>query len=192
VTVPEFKCGDVVCELGQSFFGRAIQWFTRGWFEAKTWASHTGHMVNVGENVYIAEALLHFTIQPLDTARRIKAWRYKPGLTTLQQECMRHKAFGWLGKDYGWWKNAAHAGDGLLEKTPIRYLFKNGHVYLFRRLIGVADYPTCSWATAWTYDECVGYRFGIPPNGAAPDDIADWCEAHPDDWELIFDNVTGA
>ena len=21
-------------------------------------------------------------------------------------------------------------------------------------------------------------------------DIADWCEAHPDAWELIFDNVT--
>ena len=187
MTAPNFQCGDVVCELGQSWVGRAIQWFTRGWCEAKTWASHTGHMLDA---TLIAEALRVFTIQPLDMTRRIKVWRYKPGLAESERTCIRVKAILWQGKAYGWWKNVAHAGDGLLEKTPIRHLFKNGHVYFFRRLIGMADYPACSWATGWTFDECVGYRFGIPPNGAAPDDIADWCESHPDEWELIYDNVT--
>ena len=179
---PTLRCGDVVCELGQSFFGRAIRWFTRGWFEAKTWASHTGHML---DGTRIAEALLHFTIQTLDMTRRVKVWRYRPCISVSQEICIRHKAILWQGKDYGWWKNAAHAVDGILEKiTPFK------HVYLFRRLIGVSDYPICSWATAWTYDECVGYRFGIPPNGASPDDIAKWCESHPDEWELIYDNVS--
>jgi len=184
VTVTEFKCGDVVCELGQSFFGRAIRWFTRSWGEKGTWASHTGHMI---DDTHIAEALAKFTIQPLDVARRVKVWRLKVGLSESEEICIRVKAQHWLGKSYGWWKNGAHAIDCLLEKiTPFK------HVYLFRRFIGVADYPICSWATGWTYDECVGYRFGVPPNAAAPDDIADWCETHPDDWELIFDNVTGA
>ena len=186
MTAPTLQCGDVVCELGQSFFGRAIQWFTRGWFEAKTWASHTGHMLDA---THIAEALRVFTIQPLDATRKIKMWRYRPGLSEGEQICIRQKALHWLGKAYGWWKNAAHAGDGLLEKTPLRYLFKNGHVYLFRRFLGIADYPVCSWATGWTFWECICYKFGIPPNGAAPDDIADWCEASPD-WELVYDNVT--
>ena len=187
MTAPAFQCGDVVCELGQSWMGRAIQWFTRGWYEAATWASHAGHML---DETFIAEALAKFTIQPLDVARKVKVWRYRPGLTTLQQECMRFKAFGWLGKGYGWWKNAAHAADGLLEKTPLRTLF--GHVYFFRRMIGMLPYPICSWGTAWSFWTCVGILFGISPSGASPDDIADWCESHPDDWELIFDNVTGA
>jgi len=183
MTTPEFRCGDVVDELGQSWFGRTIQWFTRGRFEAKTWATHTGHMVDAE---HIAEALWRFTIQPLDVTRKIKVWRHKPGLAESEQICIRQKALHWLGKAYGWWKNAAHALDGLLEKlTPFR------HVYLFRRLIGMADYPICSWATAWSYEECCGLRFGVAPNAATPDDIADWCEAHPEEWVCIYDNVTG-
>ena len=182
MTAPTFQCGDVVCELGQSWVGRAIQWFTRGWCEAKTWASHTGHMLDA---TLIAEALRVFTIQPLDMTRRIKVWRYKPGLSECEKVCIVQKALHWEGKAYGWWKNAAHAGDCLLEKvTPFR------HVYLFRRLIGMADYPICSWATAWTFWGCLVYLFGVPPNAASPDDFADWCEAHPDEWELIYDNVT--
>ena len=182
MTAPTFQCGDVVCELGQSWFGRAIRWFTRGAFEPRTWAAHTGHMVDATN---IAEALRKFTIRPLDAGRKIKVWRYRPGLAETVEICIRQKALHWLGKAYGWWKLAAHAADGLIEKlTPFP------HVYLFRRLIGMADYPYCSWATGWTYEECVVYRFGVPPNAAAPDDIADWCESHPDEWELIYDNVT--
>lgn len=179
---PTFQCGDVVCELGQGFLGRAIQWFTRGLFEARTWASHAGRML---DSAYIAEALRHFTIQRLDPARKVRVWRYKKGLGAAVQECMGGKAEEYAGRQYGWWKNAAHAVDGFLQKvTPFR------HVYLFRRLIGMTKYPICSWEVAWTFDECAGLRFGVPPNGATPDDIADWCEKHPDDWELVYDNVS--
>jgi len=181
MTTPEFRCGDVVCELGQSWLGRAICWFTRGWYEPTTWASHAGRMVDATN---IAEALWHFVIHALDTGRRIKVWRRRQGLPTPVIACMRAKAAEYLGRDYGWWKNAAHAVDGFLERvTPFR------HVYLFRRLVGMTDYPICSWEVAWTFDECVSYRFGVPPNAATPDDIADWCESHPDEWELIYDNV---
>lgn len=182
MTAPTFQCGDVVCELGQSLIGRAIQWFTCGRYEPKTWASHAGRMV---DQTNIAEALLHFAIRPLDVARKVRVWRYRAGFNEATQDCMMVKALHYQGKDYGWWKNIAHAADGLLEKlTPFR------HVYLFRRLIGQSDYPICSWETAWTFAECAGVRFGVPPNAATPDDIADWCEAHPEEWELIYDNVT--
>ena len=187
MSVPEFRCGDVVCELGQGVFGRLIQRFTRGLFEAKTWASHAGRIVTAGDTVMIAEALRVFTIQPLDTGRRIKVWRHKAAFSEETLDCLWRKALYYKGKSYGWWKNAAHAIDGFLQKvTPFK------HVYLFRRLIGVTDYPICSWEVAWTMSDCAGYRFGLAPNAASPDDIADWCEAHPDEWELIYDNVTGA
>ena len=179
-----FKCGDVVCELGQSFFGRAIRWFTRGWYEPRTWASHAARMIDA---THIAEALRRFTVGVFDGNRKVKVWRLKAGFSADTQRCMVDKARHYEGKDYGWWKNAAHAADGLLQKvTPFK------RVYLFRRLIGMSDYPICSWEVAWTFDECAGYRFGVPPNAATPDDIADWCEGHPDEWELIYDNVTGA
>lgn len=182
--LPMFQCGDVVCELGQRWFGRAICWFTRGWFEPRTWTAHSGRMIDAE---YIGEALGRFTVQRLDPTRRIKVWRYRAGFSDWSLDCMRFKAAHYAGKSYGWWKNAAHALDGLLQKLlPVK------RVYLFRRLIGMTKYPICSWEVAWTLDECAHVRFGCPPNMAAPDDIADYCESHPDEWELVYDNVTGA
>lgn len=185
--VPEFRNGDVVCEHGTGFFGRAIQWFTRGWFEARTWASHAARML---DGNLIAEAEWHFEVHAFDPTRKVKVWRRREAFPDEVLDCFTVKAEHYKGKDYGWWKNAAHAADALLEKTPLRWVF--GHVYLFRLVIGVSDYPICSWEVAWTFDECADYRFGVPPNEAAPDDIADYCESHPDEWECIYDNVTGA
>lgn len=178
---PAFQCGDVVCETGQAFISRLIRWATCGAFEGRSWASHAGRMINATD---IAEALWRFRVHPLDTRRSVKVWRYKPGFSDKVQLCMNIKALHYKGKKYGWWKIGAHFADGLLEKlTPFR------HVYLFRRLIGVADYPICSWETAHTFYGCAGIRFGVAPNAATPDDIADWCEKSPD-WVCVYDNVT--
>ena len=183
MTVPEFKCGDVVCELGQGWLGRAIQWATRGWREAKTVCTHVGRMVNATE---IAEAGLRFVVHPLDTARRIRVWRYKHGFTEVEIKCMQAKADYYKGRAYGWWKLIPHLADGILEKfLPFR------HVYLFRRVLFLKDYPICSWEVAWTLSECAGLLLGTAPRYATPDDIADFLKTSPA-WELIFDNVTGA
>jgi len=181
--VPTFKCGDVVCEMGQTRLGRLIQWFTCGAYEAKTWASHAGRMIDQ-EN--IAEALWSFTIRPLDPDRKVRVWRYRPGFPQPVQDCMVVRALHYKGRRYGWWKNAAHAVDGFLEKMlPVR------RVYLFRRFIGVLVYPFCSWERSWAFALCEDLRIGCSPNAATPDDIADWCETSPD-WELVYDNVETA
>jgi len=179
-----FRCGDVVGEYGPSWLGRAIAWATRGRYEARTWCSHVGRMVSPTE---IAETGARFRIVPFDVTRKVRVWRFRTGLSHEALACMTAKAQQYLGAHYGWWKLLPHLADGLLEKLlPVR------SVYLFRRLMCLKRYPICSWEVAWTYEECVGYRFGVSPRAATPDDIVDWIEAHPDDWECVYDNVEEA
>ena len=183
MTVPTFQCGDVVEECGQSRLSRLIAWATRGWHEAETVCTHVGRMVTATD---VAEAGLRFVVRPLDTARRIRVWRYEPGFSQIEVKCMRGKADYYKGKKYGWWKLIPHLLDGLLEKAlPFR------HVYLFRRLLFIKRYPMCVWEFAWTFWECVGLLFGASPRFVTPDCISDFLATSPS-WVCIFDNVTGA
>ena len=180
---PAFQCGDLVEECGKSMLSRLIAWATCGWREAKTVCTHVGRMVNATE---IAEAGMTFKVHALDVTRRIKVWRYRPGFSDSEIGCMWGKAYYYKGKHYGWWKLIPHLADGLLEKVlPFK------HVYMFRRLLFLKDYPICSWEVAWTLSECAGLLLGTAPRYATPDDIADFLKKSPA-WELIFDNVTGA
>ncbi|HPD15818.1 MAG TPA: hypothetical protein PLE19_12760 [Planctomycetota bacterium] len=178
-----FQAGDVVCEVGTLLLGRAIAWATRGRREAKTVCTHVGRMV---DPTTIAEAGLRYKVHAFDPTRRVRVFRYRPGLPDAARDCMWHKAWEYVDRVYGFLKLGLHLADGVLEKVlPVK------HVYLFRRLC-MTDYPICSWDVAWAYDECAGVRFGVPPRAATPDDILDWLEAHPEDWECVYDNTGSA
>ena len=136
---------------------------------------------------YICEALWTVKIQPLPP-RLVTGHRELWRCNDINQGGRLHlagKAGDYYGRRYGWWKNAAQAGDGLLGK-----LF-GGRPYIFRRLCRMDEYPICSWLVAHAFAECsVGphlvqrggrhieeseYYFGIEPNAASPDDIHDCC-----------------
>ena len=174
--LPEFRTGDIVCFADRSFISRAIRVFTRSPFERRTKCSHVGMMINATE---ICEALSTVKIHDV-TLRMQDGWRmvYRPiGLTNEHSIKIIEQCHYYRGKNYGWWKNIAHALDGLC-----------GGLYLFRRLCRIDNYPICSWLVAWVFERCVGVRFfGCSPKEAQPDDIHDYILAHPDEFELIYE-----
>ena len=176
----DFQTGDIVCFGDRSWLSGAIRWFTRSKGEPPTKCSHVGVMYD-SEN--ICEALRTVQIQPV-LPRLFGGWRevYRPAALTdgekadIILQCEYYK-----GKSYGWWKNLAHALDGLL-----------GGAYLFRRALFMDNYPICSWLVAWVYERCVlPSFFGKPPNAVQPDDIHDMCQ---NSWrfELIYSTERGA
>jgi len=174
--------GDLVIEFGCGVLGSIIRWATRSWCEPPTRATHVGRMVS---SEHIAEAGWRFVIRELDFKRRIQVWRYLPGLSAAAIDCMRMRAEHYLGRQYGWWKLLPQLADGLLERLiPFRR-----RVHLFRRLIGITDYPICSEEVAVAYRDCAGITFGIvPARATTPDDILDWV-SRAWQWGCVYDNT---
>lgn len=170
-----FQTGDVVCFGDRSWISRAIAWCTRSHGEPRTKCTHVGVMY---DSMNICESVRTVEIGPV-SPRLEDGWRqvFRPiGLTEDQARSIRAQCRYYRGKSYGWWKNLAHAVDGLL-----------GGVYLARRLCRIDKYPICSWLVAWVYERCVKpSAFGVRPNAAQPDDIHDWVSSHPDEYVLVW------
>ena len=171
------EVGDVVHVQGRGLLGGAVRFFSRGWKERPSWASHSAMVLRVGEEVEIIEALWKTVIRPITAYRgkksRLLVCRKPGGIDDEKREEMVKKAEYYEGKPYGFWEIAFHALDRLVNNA-----------YFFRRLIKDDDYPICSWLVAYVYDRVLGYRFGTPPNAAQPDDILDHCVDY--DWEFVW------
>jgi hypothetical protein len=83
-------------------------------------------------------------------------------------------AESYVGRKYGVLKLFAHFADWLLLGA-----------YVFRRLAQMDKYPICSWMVAYSFEKG-GVSFGVPPNAATPDDIWDYIQKHPDDYEEVY------
>ncbi len=184
MTIPGLQTGDIVCFGDRSRLSRLIKWFTRSRGEERTKCSHVGIMYGAE---LVCEALAKVRIHPV--APRLKGgwrevYRLKVKLPIAAKAVILDQCYYYEGKSYGWWKNLAQAGDGLL-----------GGVYFFRRLLFMDNYPICSWVVAWVckrlrdyllthppdhgFVTCVlgaTHFFGVRPNAANPDDIHDACQ----------------
>lgn len=161
-----FEKGDIVLTKSQSWFGKAIRWFSKTIGESKTRVNHVGVMVS-SEDI----------VESLDKTRKrkvtayynrpteIAVYRWK-NLTDEEINTIAAKAESYVGAKYGWIKIIAHGLDRFL----------NG-AYVFRRLTRSERYPICSWVVAHSY-EAAGLSFGTDANAADPDDI----------WDFIQDN----
>ena len=47
-------------------------------------------------------------------------------------------------------------------------------------------YPICSWVVAYAFEKVGASYFDIKPNAAAPDDIWDYIQTHPDKFVEIY------
>jgi len=176
----KFLPGDVVLTKTKRWYGWLIRWGTQHTGEEKTCVNHAG----TGENaVYYIEALWETVRTPWATllydppdAREV--WRHI-GLTDDQRQAIAAEASSYVGRKYGWWKIGLHGIDGILGKVFCT------DIYLFRRLSFSDRYPICSWETAFSYDRAIGYRFGVEPERATPDDIHDWVADHPE-WMRVI------
>lgn len=187
--LPLFMPGDVInfaCQ--EDMYGKVSRWLMRTRGEGPTYAVHTAQFLDadhyleldiVGKIRPTGDILVKRHKRDLWERRGFEVWRLNT-LTPEQQEALTQKALVYLGARFGWAKFLTHLFDGLLGKL----MGKN--VFLFRRLNHDQRYPICSWITSFSYDRALHYRFGVPPECADPDAIADWVSGHPGEWECVY------
>lgn len=160
--------GDIVFFRGSGLRAKLIRWASRARGETKTIVNHVGIMVSNTEIVESqSRTIQHSFILPSTGywIYRKKDWTQEQRTTGTPYPCniVVSKALEYVGRKYGWEKIVAHAID---------YLIFQNH-YIMRRLCFIDKYPICSWVVAFSYAK-VGYRFGVNPQIATPDDIWDW------------------
>lgn len=171
------QTGDVIHVQSRGILSKLVRFFSRAKEEEPSWASHSAMVLRVGQQIEIIEALIWTVIRPITAYKNNKAMllvsRKPGGIEPENKEKMIKKAEYYKGKPYGFWEISFHILDRLLNNS-----------YVFRRLIKNNDYPICSWLVAFVYDRVLGYKFGVEPNAAQPDDILDHCvRSH---WDFIW------
>lgn len=179
--IPVFMPGDIILCPGKRIIPHILtRWATQARGERPTYAVHTAQFLSARRIIEMqAVVKKRSTKEFLQMRNAFEVWRCN-SLTGSQREAVSRKSLEYLGRKFGWSKLATHMLDGLVNKIVHR------QVFFFRRLNHDQRYPICSWITAFSYDRAVHYRFGVPPEGADPDQISDWLHAHPDEWVSIF------
>jgi hypothetical protein len=170
----ELERGDVFLTRGNSFISRAIRFFTRGIGEKRTKVNHVGLVVEAGEleTAVVVEALSRVTRHRLfeqygpPKTDSVAVYR-ATNLTADEINIIVSTAERQVGKKYGWPMIVAHLFDWMLLGA-----------YVFRHLVSGDRYPICSWLVAHSFSKA-GKHFGVEPGEAAPDDIWDYIETHP-------------
>lgn len=161
-----------------SLLSMAILWATREEGEAPTEASHVGAIVTTGElqEVECIEALRRVKVHGLWDryhGRGSELTIYRPvNLSARQQVRILDRLHSRVGQRYGYAKLLLH---------------------LLRKLTGDPDWlrlsfldrwPICSYLTAVEFER-EGLTFGVEGRMATPDDMLDFCQAHPDKYRLV-------
>jgi hypothetical protein len=176
----EILPADLIFTRGASpLFGKFIRWFERSPGEEKTFAGHVGGIGSDSQSV--VEALWKVTSTPYHewakSAPQYEIWRHY-GLAPSVRHKIAAKAESYIGRDYGWWKLGAHAGDAMLTKATGK------EVFIFRKALFLDEYPICSWVWAYAYAKSM-MGFGIPAHAANPDDMHDYVKQAPE-WGMVM------
>ncbi len=177
----ELKPADVFLTKGKGSVSRAIRFFTRGIGESRTQVNHVGVVVESG-NLKTA-----VVVEALTRVKRHRLWnKYGPpkkdsvaiyrskNLSQDEIEAIVAAAKSYVGRRYGYFKIFVHLVDWILLGA-----------YVFRRLARMDRYPICSWLVAHAFGKA-GKHFGVEPGAAAPDDIWDFIQGHPQIYEEIY------
>lgn len=171
--------GDTFFTRSSSLLGRLIRWAETDPSEEPTWANHTGVVVEDGwigpraPQAIVVEALWHVRRGPLDTSNGAQVRVFGPVEMLIQTEVdiFRNAANEFVGRSYGWWKLLFHLAD--------RALFRGRKV--LSHALRLDARPICSYLAAKVGDR-VGLYYGCDPEVATPDEMLDYCMAHPDEW----------
>ena len=179
--IPEFMPGDVILCPGKRVIPHILtRWVTQAHDEPPTYAVHTAQVLDAHTVIEMAAVVkTRSTPEFIRMRKAFEVWRCR-ALTPAQRQAVAQQARAYMGRKFGWSKLVTHLLDGIVNKIAHRPIF------FFRRLNHDQRYPICSWITAFSYDRAVHYQFGVPPEGADPDQIDDWVRSHPDEWVRIF------
>lgn len=176
----QLEPADIFFTQGTWWVSRAVRFCTRTIGESRTKASHVGIVVRGGscETAVVVEALErvkeHRLIDQYGSERGTKVAVYRPlGLSEAEVERVVKAARCYLNRKYGWFQLIGHLLDWGLQGA-----------YVFRRFTGSDAYPICSWVVASSFAKVKRY-FTDPPSAANPDDIHDFLECHPAQYQLV-------
>lgn len=175
--------GDVFFTKSRSKLGGAIRYATTGPGEPRSWANHTGAVVNSGiivpgtqpvrpgmrwgqtvEALWRVENATWYARHGREDTN-IEVWRHT-GLTGTQAVRVAQFMEAHVGQRYGWWKLLFHLAD--------RVVFDGDHVV--SRLLRVDSRPICSYLVARAFEVAgVEGAFGpVPAVAQDPDTMHDW------------------
>ena len=164
----QLEPGDIFLTKSTNIISRLIRYFSRSVGEDHTQVNHVGVVVEGGtqDTAVIVEANRKVERRSMaayarSTSTKVAVYRAER-LTTAERDIIVAASNDYVGRSYGYFKIVAHWLDWFF-----------GGVFFFRRIFRMDKYPICSWVVAFAYDKA-GYRFGIAPEGASPDDIWDW------------------
>jgi hypothetical protein len=171
----ELKAGDIVAVTTPTTVGKLIRYFTRSPGEPPSKVGHVGLLVRGSPYPVIVEALSKGVMRGFLGAYKGRVLAiYRPlNLSDSDLSTIVAHSYRYVGKTYGYLKILAHMADWAF-----------GGRVIFRRLARVDSWPICSYVVAKSYS-VVGANFGLLPEAASPDDVADFCESNPDKYEVI-------
>lgn len=174
----DVRVGDVFFTRSNSLLGRAIRWAESDPNEPNgVWANHAGIFVGDGDvlSADVVEALWTVRKGPLQLGQGTDIAVFRPtAFSASKRERLHVVAESFVGAKYGWWKLLFHLADRLIFW---------GRKTLSRMLI-IDKRPICSYLVAHALS-AVGISFGMDPGAADPDEMMDYCLAHPDEWEFV-------
>ena len=172
--------GDIVLTRSNGTIGKLIRVFTKSGNESETMVNHVGM---VDTTSYLCDATM---VEAVDKVRVRKILEYYGSNTGIEYAIYRptfldhyrrkiviDKLNSYVNKNYGYLKIVTHFLDYCI-----------GGKYFFRKLAKSDDYPICSWVVAYAYDS-IGFKFGVDPQEASPDDIWDFVVSHPEYFKEI-------
>jgi len=173
------KLGDTAHVNNITTFANLIRPCTRGRGERETWATHTevcldeANMIGaLGKGVRIANIKEWMKRNPKAQVVITRSTEFNAATSEMERLLLRYDR-----RKYGYDKIIAHYLDHLI-----------GDRYFFRKILFMQRYPICSWIPASAYWDCFQYKFGVEPDAASPDDIADHCARgiiHHNTWKII-------
>lgn len=179
IQIPRFLAGDIIMFAGTGdLYSKVGSWMMRGPGEGPTYAVHMAQFLCSRR---VLEMDFRVKIKSLDEVlkkgRGFEVWRCRT-LSDAERQALTRQALVYTRVRFGMLKFLGHLFDTLISKIVRK------DIYLLRPL--VYGYPVCSGVTAIAYEKALGYRFGVPPQCADPDQIHDWVKAHPAEWVRVF------
>ena len=177
----KYELGDIIISGSKknNWLGRGIRLFTRSPGEPATRATHVAMVLGIAGKGRLIDCTVIEAV-----SKGVKLHRYgKPykcvvyrarDLDEDEKDCIYNEAWKLRGTKYGYVRILAHALDWVTTRGKL-----NSYKWRKRMKGGKLAGRECSNVIAYLWSKCRGKDFGVPPYGASPDDIDDYCLWNP-------------
>ncbi|KKL17977.1 hypothetical protein LCGC14_2480160, partial [marine sediment metagenome] len=165
--------GDIILTRGSGFISRAIRRF--GHEEGQeALVSHAGIFISP---MFVIEALSRVVTSAFPRDFKEKGSQYivlsPKNVPDEQRRILALIASNFSARSYGYLKIVGQMVDWMIMSN-----------WFSSRVLTWDRYPYCSFLVAEAY-RSIGMDFGVPSKSTTPDDILDFCMAHPEKYGIV-------